>query len=73
MDEASRVSRVVGAGVWPDGELSVAPRTSVWLGETKLVWASWARSGFPILGPPNSPKKCVDYTEGVKSIEFKRT
>ena len=42
MDVVSRVSPVVREGVWLDGELSVAPRTSVWLGETKLVPASWA-------------------------------
>ena len=41
VDVVSRVSRVVGGGVWLDGELSVAPRTSAWLGETKLVSASW--------------------------------
>ena len=40
MDVVSRVSRGVGGGVWLDGELSLAPRTSVWLGETKLVSAS---------------------------------
>lgn len=42
VDVVSRVSRVVGGGVWLDGGLSVAPRTSAWLGETKLVSASWA-------------------------------
>ena len=42
VDVVSRVSRVVGGGVWLDGELSVAPRTSVWLGETKFVSASLA-------------------------------
>ena len=52
VDVVSRVSQVIGGGVWWDGELTVAPRTSVWLGETKLVSASWARSGFPMLGPP---------------------
>ena len=41
VDVVSRVSRVVGGGAWLDGELSVAPRTSAWLGETKLVSASW--------------------------------
>ena len=41
VDVVSRVSRVVGGGVWLDEELSVAPRTSAWLGETKLVSASW--------------------------------
>ena len=42
LDVVSRVSRVVGGGVWLDGELSVAPRTSAWLGETKLESASLA-------------------------------
>ena len=42
VDVVSRVSRAVGGGIWLDGELSVAPRTSAWLGETKLVSASWA-------------------------------
>ena len=42
VDVVSRVSQVVGGGVWLDGELSVAPGTSVWLGETKLGAASWA-------------------------------
>ena len=37
----SQVFRVVGGGVWLDGELLVAPRTSAWLGETKLVSACW--------------------------------
>ena len=37
----SRVSWVVGGDVWLDGVLSVAPRTPAWLGETKLVSASW--------------------------------
>ena len=41
VDVVSRASRVVGGGVGLDGELSVAPRTSVGLGETKLVSASW--------------------------------
>ena len=41
VDVVSRVSRVVGGGVWLDGELSVATRTSAWLGETKVVSASW--------------------------------
>ena len=40
VDVISRVSRVVGEGALRDGELSVAPRTSAWLGETKLVSAS---------------------------------
>ena len=40
VDVVSRVSRVVGGGVCMDGELSVAPRTSAWPGETKLVSAS---------------------------------
>ena len=42
VDVVSRVSRVVVGGVWLDGELSVALRTSAWLGETKLGSASWA-------------------------------
>ena len=42
VDVVFRVSRVVGVSVWLDGELSVAPCTSAWLGETKLVPASWA-------------------------------
>jgi len=46
------VSRVVGGGVWLGGELLVAPPTYALLGETKLVLASWAWSGFPMLGPP---------------------
>ena len=41
VEVVSRVSRGVGLSVWLDGELSVAPRTSAWLGETKLVSASW--------------------------------
>ena len=42
VDVVFRVSRVVGGDVWLDGGLSVAPRTSAWLGETKPVSASWA-------------------------------
>lgn len=42
VDLVSRVSRVVGGGVSLDRELSVAPGTSAWLGETELVSASWA-------------------------------
>ena len=42
VDVAFRVSRLVGGGVWLDGGLSMAPRTSAWLMETMLVSASCA-------------------------------
>ena len=42
VDVVARVSRVVVGGAWLDGAKSVAPRTSAWLGETKLVSANWA-------------------------------
>ena len=41
VDVVCQVSQVVVGGVWLNGELSVALRTSVWLGKTKLGSASW--------------------------------
>jgi len=51
-DVVSRVSRVDVEGVWLDGGLSAAPRTSAWLGGTKLGSASSAVRESPMLGHP---------------------
>ena len=48
----SRVSRVDVGGVWLAGGLSAAPRTSAWLGGTKLGSASSAIRESPMLGLP---------------------
>ena len=48
----SRVSRVDVGGVRLDGGLSAAPRTSAWLGGTKLGSASSAVRESPMLGHP---------------------
>ena len=51
-DVVSRVSRVGVEGVWLDGGLSAAPRTSAWLGGTKLGSASSTVRESPMLGLP---------------------